>query len=399
MNATELKKDIKDIEGAIASPVTPDFIKEKMKSKLVELKDKLKDLETPAPTKKATPDKKEKSDKIKLKEIIILWAEGDQSKYPTFPAKYKTWESANNGVKPMLEKEIGGYNKVKFEVHWEDGDTYEGRLDVSEREDNPYATSNVFGKHIYDYITYLINDGKLTDQEKQEYQDFLQKYDLGLISSVKSPAKKPAPTPDKKTNGLDENFKKWYVKTYPNDELGEKLKESPTFSDIYNGLKKGEDIYSFFGFADSIVRERSFQRLAEILGKKYEYVYNLWLGRENESKPTLAPTINRSSTPAPAPAPKKKSVPVKKEDMPAEEEYDCDDLIEKAKERRKKARERAKLPKKQEVTKNIEKIDKVIQNIEKRAEKDNVSVSELEKLIIETEELLTVLKVRMKYLK
>jgi len=304
MNATELKKDIKDIEGAIASPVTPDFIKEKMKSKLVELKQQLKELETPAPakkptpvasTKKPTPDKKEKSDKIKLKEIIILWAEGDQSKYPTFPAKYKTWESANNGVKPMLEKEIGGYNKVKFEIHWEDGDTYEGRLDVSEREDNPYATSNVFGKHIYDYITYLINDGKLTDKEKQEYQDFLQKYDLGLISSVKSPAKKP--------------------------------------------------------------------------------------------------------TPAPEPTPKKKSVPVKKEDMPAEEEYDCDDLISKAKERRKKARERAKLPKKQEVTKNIEKIDKVTDNIEKRAEKDNVSVSELEKLIEETEQLLNVLKARLKKLK
>ena len=78
MNATELKKDIKDIEGAIASPVTPDFIKEKMKSKLVELKQQLKELETPAPakkptpvasTKKPTPDKKEKSDKIKLKEI------------------------------------------------------------------------------------------------------------------------------------------------------------------------------------------------------------------------------------------------------------------------------------------------------------------------------------------
>jgi hypothetical protein len=324
MNATELKKDIKDIEGAIASPVTPDFIKEKMKSKLVELKQQLKELEytkklknmdfklvettkstepTPAPDSKPKATDKPKSTpkkvdgKIALKEVIILWAEGDQSKYPTFPAKYKTWESANNGVKPMLEKEIGGYNKVKFEIHWEDGDTYEGRLDVSEREDNPYATSNVFGKHIYDYITYLINDGKLTDKEKQEYQDFLQKYDLGLISSVKSPAKKPTPAP------------------------------------------------------------------------------------------------------TPEPAPKKKSVPVKKEDMPAEEEYDCDDLIAKAKERRKKARERAKLPKKQEVTKNIEKIDKVTDNIEKRAEKDNVSVSELEKLIEETEQLLNVLKARLKKLK
>jgi hypothetical protein len=309
MNATELKKDIKDIEGAIASPVTPDFIKEKMKSKLVELKDKLKELETPAPakkptpvasTKKPTPEKKEKSDKIKLKEIIILWAEGDQSKYPTFPAKYKTWESANDGVKPMLEEKTGGYNKVKFEVHWEDGDTYEGKLYVSESEDNPYATNNVFGKHIFDFINnYLIRYKKNNENEDSEYQDFLQKYDLGLISSVKSSAKKPTPTPE----------------------------------------------------------------------------------------------------PTPEPAPKKKSVPVKKEDMPAEEEYDCDDLIAKAKERRKKARERAKLPKKQEVTKNVEKIDKVTDNIEKRAEKDDVSVSELEKLIEETEQLLNVLKARLKKLK
>jgi hypothetical protein len=303
MNATELKKDIKDIEGAIASPVTPDFIKEKMKSKLVELKEQLKELEkpTPAPASKPKATDKPKSTpkkvdgKIALKEIIILWAEGDQSKYPTFPAKYKTWKDANEGVKPMLEKGIGGYNKVKFEIHWVDGETYEGRLDVSEREDNPYNTINVFGKHIFDYIIFSKMNGKLTEKEKQEYSDFLDKYDLGKLSSEFTPEPAPEPTP--------------------------------------------------------------------------------------------------------APVPKKKSVPVKKSEMPEEEEYDCDDLIAKAKERRKKARERAKMPKKQEVTKNVEKIDKVTENIEKRAEKDNVSVSELEKLIEETEQLLNVLKARLKKLK
>ena len=71
--------------------------------------------------------------------------------------------------------------------------------------------------------------------------------------------------------------------------------------------------------------------------------------------------------------------------------YDVDELLKTAKERKAKAKERAKAkknePKKTPATKNKEVIekatDKVVTNVEKRVEKDDVSVSEIEKLIEE----------------
>jgi hypothetical protein len=92
----------------------------------------------------------------------------------------------------------------------------------------------------------------------------------------------------------------------------------------------------------------------------------------------------------------KKSVPVAKSER---DEYNCDELIDKAIERKKKAKERSQLPKKAEVTKNKEKIGKVVENVKERAKADDISMSELQKLIEETEQLLNLLKSRLSKLK
>jgi len=86
---------------------------------------------------------------------------------------------------------------------------------------------------------------------------------------------------------------------------------------------------------------------------------------------------------------KKKPVPKAEK---SSDPYDCNELIKQAKERKKKAQERASLPKKTEATKNKEKIEKVISNVKERAEVDNISKTELWKLIQETEQLLNLLK-------
>jgi hypothetical protein len=72
-------------------------------------------------------------------------------------------------------------------------------------------------------------------------------------------------------------IREFYVKNYPSDELGVELNETPTFAGLLNQLIVGGDVYRYIGVADSIVRERLFERLAEELNVKYEYVYNLWL--------------------------------------------------------------------------------------------------------------------------
>ena len=72
-------------------------------------------------------------------------------------------------------------------------------------------------------------------------------------------------------------IREFYLENYPTDELGLELNETPTFSGLLNQLITSGDIYQYIGVADSVIRERLFERLAEELNVKYEYVYNLWL--------------------------------------------------------------------------------------------------------------------------
>jgi hypothetical protein len=97
----------------------------------------------------------------------------------------------------------------------------------------------------------------------------------------------------------------------------------------------------------------------------------------------------------------KKSVPVSKASTKYAEDEDgyCDKVIAQAKERRAKAKARSQEPQKTEGTKNKEKIEKVVENVKERAENDTISVSELKKLISETEQLLNVLKSRLAKMK
>ena len=72
-------------------------------------------------------------------------------------------------------------------------------------------------------------------------------------------------------------IKEYYVENFPTDYLGLELNETPTFPGLLNKLIVGEDVYRYIGVTDSIVRERLFEKLADTLNVKYDYVYNLWL--------------------------------------------------------------------------------------------------------------------------
>ena len=122
--------------------------------------------------------------KVKVDRITIQWAEGDNSKYDKFPKSYTSFAAANKAVIPVYKdvvKNNGGYNKVKFVIYYKDGETYEGRLDVSPKEDNPTTTTNVFGLHIRDFAKF-VNSPKggytFTDKDKKEINDFIKNYEL-----------------------------------------------------------------------------------------------------------------------------------------------------------------------------------------------------------------------------
>ena len=72
-------------------------------------------------------------------------------------------------------------------------------------------------------------------------------------------------------------IKEYYVEKFPTDNLGLELNETPTFPGLLNQLCVNGDVYRYIGVTDSVIRERLFEKLAETLNVKYDYVYNLWL--------------------------------------------------------------------------------------------------------------------------
>lgn len=80
-----------------------------------------------------------------------------------------------------------------------------------------------------------------------------------------------------------QTIKEFYISTYPADELGNEIDEKATFTKLLHILDTTNgDIYQYIGVADSLIRERIFEKLAEIIGGvNYDFIYSKWI---NNSK-------------------------------------------------------------------------------------------------------------------
>lgn len=87
---------------------------------------------------------------------------------------------------------------------------------------------------------------------------------------------KLAPPVDTDKEEMNENLKDWYTSEYPTDELGQELNQDITLNDVLAALQDGKDVYETMGVADSIVRERVFDRLAAAQNWDYDIVYEMW---------------------------------------------------------------------------------------------------------------------------
>lgn len=78
---------------------------------------------------------------------------------------------------------------------------------------------------------------------------------------------------------LSENttIKEWYMGKYINDELGEEIREGITFSGLFDLMDNYGNVYEYIGVDDSIIRERIFEGLSEVMKCDYEVVYEQWL--------------------------------------------------------------------------------------------------------------------------
>lgn len=74
-------------------------------------------------------------------------------------------------------------------------------------------------------------------------------------------------------------IKNWYIEEYPEDELGQEIDSNVTFEDLFEALDTYKDVYEVLGGyeIDSLIRERCFRKLSEIMDVSYDYIYDQWL--------------------------------------------------------------------------------------------------------------------------
>ena len=103
--------------------------------------------------------------------------------------------------------------------------------------------------------------------KKKDFLDISTKQQIETKNNIKT-----------KLKMLEIPIKEWYQKQYSTDKLAEMINSQITFSDVYSALFiTPKDIYDVLGVSDSLVRERIFKKLSELLKVPYKNIYNAWL--------------------------------------------------------------------------------------------------------------------------
>lgn len=82
---------------------------------------------------------------------------------------------------------------------------------------------------------------------------------------------------DREQEARELYIRDWYLLEFSEDRMGEEINEGITFADLFHELDRRRDVYTFLGGIDSLIRERVFTKLAEIMEVDYDYIYYQWL--------------------------------------------------------------------------------------------------------------------------
>ena len=79
-------------------------------------------------------------------------------------------------------------------------------------------------------------------------------------------------------NELNKRVRAWYLKTFPDDEAGADIDKTLTWKKLRDAINNGlgSDIYRVIGVGDSVIRERVFEGLADVLRTTFDNVYDAW---------------------------------------------------------------------------------------------------------------------------
>lgn len=94
------------------------------------------------------------------------------------------------------------------------------------------------------------------------------------------------PHPNEKL-GKNAEIRAWYMYEFPTDFSGEDIRRGKTFYDLFEAMDKYVDVYDFLNIDDSVVRERVFEGLADVMGVPYNEVYEKWMMSNQPRDPEI----------------------------------------------------------------------------------------------------------------
>ena len=97
--------------------------------------------------------------KHKITKVTIRWSEADFGG----PRDFTDLDSASAFLSSLGYPKSGGYYKTGFEVHWDNGESYEGRIDL----DGPYPDLR---EHIKRVLLFSAGVAKPSGQSDKTYR-------------------------------------------------------------------------------------------------------------------------------------------------------------------------------------------------------------------------------------
>ncbi len=159
-------------------------------------------------------------------------------------------------------------------------------LEAAKRDTSVFFKAAADAQKIADYVAdnYLQSAAVAVTEEESESQEQPEKNPMAEYLRAEQ-FKRDTEIETVERLSLQENIRDWYTSAYPNDEAGLDIHPKATFNDLNEEVNRPNPIsvYGMLG-EDSVVRERTFTRLAELTGSSYESIYSAFLGETATQK-------------------------------------------------------------------------------------------------------------------
>lgn len=111
--------------------------------------------------------------KIMMQKLIIVWSE----RLVEENVEFTSWDTFNAKLEEITQEHdkdgyTGAYAKTKFQIIWQDGEVYEGRLDINTQDD-----TNV-GQHTLDFLNFHSGKHCPAHMSEAEYQNYLSQFGI-----------------------------------------------------------------------------------------------------------------------------------------------------------------------------------------------------------------------------